>query len=195
MRKGHRPLLEPMVSPGSPGKRAILILIPSEIRLGTDTNEAPSQAEESSPQQQASKAPSSFPPSEPVLRTRIRPVSLTPDLGCIGPREGRRTRGQSLLEKKCLTPKLQALLDVPLVPPLPLPFLKKHVRRRKERKATLPPLSPYRFLEVEGVSHTSAPSWDLNRISPVPKNAFRRRLTHFTEGKSHSPSHDSEAVL
>lgn len=199
MRKSHRPLLEPLASPVVTGKRAILVLMPSEIRLGTDINEAACQAEDSFLLQQPYEAPNGFFPSESALKTRIRPVSLTPELGYISRSEKKRSRGISLVEKKCLTPKLQQLLDGPVTPPLPLPFLKKQVRKRKLPKAALlPPLSPYRFLEIEGISPSSAekkPRWDLNSISPAPGTAFRRRFVRFIEEKRNLPPHESEATL
>jgi hypothetical protein len=173
--------------------------MPSEYREETRTNEVSCQAEDSCIQRERSYTPSGIYPSESVLRTRVRPVSLTPEIGYLKGKQGRRNRGRSLIEKKCITPKLQQLLDFPIVPPLPLPFLKKPVRKLKQRKATMfPPLSPYRFLEIEGISPSSADKsqrWDLEPSSPTPVTPFRRRLIRFTEARSRLPSHISEASL
>ena len=199
MKESHRRLLEHMINPTNPRKKSILVLMPSEYREETRTNEVSCQAEDSGRLQEHSYKSSGIYPSESVLRTRARPVSLTPEIGYYEGKAGRRNRGRSLIEKKCITPKLQQLLDVPMVPPLPLPFLKKPVRKLKQRKATiLPPLSPYRFLEIEGISPSSSEKsqrWDLELNSPTPVTAYRRRLIRFTEARSRLPSHISEASL
>lgn len=184
--------MEHMLNPANSGKRSILVLMPSEYREKSPTNEASCQAEDT-------YELSTVYPSDSVLKTRTRPVSLTPEIGYLEGKAGRRNRGRSLIAKKCITPKLQQLLDVPMVPPLPLPFLKKPVRKVKQRKTTLfPPLSPYRFLEIEGISPSSAEKsqrWDFEANSPAPLTAFRRRLKRFTEARSRLPSHISEASL
>ena len=144
----------------------------------TGTNEASCQADDAHLVRDESDSPVLFPRHKSFLRTRIRPISLTPELI---PQP--RSPLPCTIVKKCVTPKLKELTEVPVLPVLPLPFLKKATRRRKERKTTvLPPLSPYRFLEVEGVAADQ--SYRLESFSPYRRKPFRFPGIH-----SRVPSH------